>query len=89
MAKKVSAAARKHADFMVGTLGPDLKKSGQTFTAKDVTKCGRLMRTGRTNAEYARWLKGTLVRDLRASGQRYTASDLARCARAITPKKGR
>lgn len=89
MAKKVSAADRRHADFMVGTLGPDLKESGQGFTAADVMRCGRLMRNGRTNAKYAQWLKGTLVPDLRASGQRYTASDLARCARAITPKKGR
>jgi hypothetical protein len=89
MAKKISAADRRHANFMVKTLAPDLKASGQTFTAEDVSRCGRLMQRGSTDAKYARWLKGTLVPDLRASGQRYTANDLARCARAITPGKGR
>ena len=89
MAKKISAADRRHASFMVKTLAPDLKASGQKFTAQDVARCGRLMQRGGTNAKYARWLKTTLVPDLRSSGQRYTASDLARCARAITPKKSR
>lgn len=84
--KKVTPANRRHADFMIKTLGPDIKNSGQEFTAEDVVKCGRLMRNGRTNAKYAHWLKSTLVPDLRASGMRYTANDLARCARAITPK---
>lgn len=87
MPKKVSAATRHRADFMIGTLGPDMKASGQEFTAADVMRCGRLMRAGKTNAKYARWLKGTLVRDLRASGQRYTANDLAYCARAISGGK--
>jgi hypothetical protein len=84
MPKKISAADRRHADFMVGTLAPDLKASGQEFTAKDVSRCGRLMKRGKRDSGYAKWLKGTLIRDLRASGQRYTANDLARCARAIS-----
>lgn len=83
---QVTAANRRHADFMVHTLAPDLKASGREFTAEDVAKCGRLMKTGRTNKAYASWLQSTLVPDLRASGQKYTANDLARCARAITPK---
>jgi hypothetical protein len=84
MPKKVSAADRRHASFMVGTLAPDLKASGQEFTAKDVARCGRLMKSGKRDGRYAKWLKGTLIRDLRRSGQRYTANDLARCARAIS-----
>lgn len=87
--KKVTAAAKRHADFMIGTLAPDLRESGHPYTAADVRRCGTLMRDGRTNAKYAHWLKSTLVPDLRAGGQKFTASDLARCARAITPKHTR
>jgi hypothetical protein len=90
-AKKVSAAARRHADFMIHTLAPDLKASGREFTARDVRRCGRLMMAGKRNRPYASWLKSTLIPDLRESGMEYTANDLARCARAIStaPKRKR
>jgi hypothetical protein len=88
--KKISAADRRHADFMIKTLGPDLRRDNP-FTAADVMRCGRLMKAGKRNAKFANWLKTTLVPDLRASGRNYTANDLARCARAIStsPKRKR
>ena len=76
-------ARRSKADFMIKVLAPDLRRSGQKFTARDVAKCGRLMKAGKKNAGYARWLKTVLIPDLRASGNRFTAADLAVCARAI------
>ena len=87
--KKVSAASRRHAEFMIHTLAPDLEESGAEFTAKDVKTCGTMMRAGRTDRRYANWLQNTLIPDLRASGKRLTANDLARCAKAITPPKRR
>jgi hypothetical protein len=87
--KKVSAADRRHADFMIKTLAPDLKASGRTHTAKDVARCGRLMKSGGRYRGYANWLKRTLIPDLRASGQKYTANDLARCARTISNQRKR
>jgi len=85
MPKKVSAAAKRHADYMVHTLAPDLLDSGAEGTANDVRMCGIMMQGGRTDSTYARWLKTTLIPDLRASGKKLTANDLARCAKAITP----
>ena len=72
-----------HADFMIDTLAPDLRRDGRVHTAQDVAACGRLMRAGQKKPAYARWLKDTLIPDLRASGMVETAKDLARCARAI------
>jgi len=88
-AQKVSSADRRHADFMIKTLAPDLRASGRKYTAKDVARCGRLMKTGGRDRGYANWLKSTLIPDLRASGQKYTANDLARCARTIAPQRKR
>jgi hypothetical protein len=76
-------AKRSKADFMINVLAPDLRRSGQKLTARDVAKCGRMMKTGKKNAGYARWLKTVLIPDLRSSGQKHTAADLASCARSI------
>lgn len=72
-----------HADFMIDTLAPDLRRDGRVHTAKDVAACGRLMHSGRKDVRYANWLKTTLIPDLRESGMVETAKDLARCARNI------
>lgn len=34
-------ARRNHADFMINTLAPDLRESGQKFTAADLARCAR------------------------------------------------
>lgn len=87
--KRTTAARAKFADFLLTTLGPDLKQSGRQETGKDVMKCGHLIKAGRTDRKFGRFLKRTLVPDLRASGLNFTASDLARCARYIDPPKKR
>jgi hypothetical protein len=87
---KVTPARARFADFLLHTLGPDMIESGTEFTAKDVLKCGRLIRAGKTDARFAHFLSSTLVPDMRESGTYETASTLAKCARYITPKrKGR
>lgn len=81
--KRRKSPARRHADFLVNVLGPDLRASGRKETAKDVIRCGRLAQQGRRDVGFARWLKSTLIPDLRRSGSVETARDLARCARTI------
>lgn len=76
-------SVQDHADFMIDTLAPDLRRSGRVHTAQDVAACGRLMRTGKKDRKYASWLKTTLIPDLRESGMVETAKDLARCARVV------
>lgn len=86
-ARRRYRSASAHADFLVRTLGPDLRASGSVETAKDVIRCGRLMRAGRTNGSFSRYLTGTLIPDLRASGMNETAADLNRCAFSIRGRR--
>lgn len=81
--KRLTSSQRRHAEFMVETLAPDLKESGRVHTAEDVDQCGRTMLRGGRDHKHAKFLTGTLIPDLRDSGMRDTAKDLARCARFI------
>lgn len=82
-----TATRQRFADFLLNTLGPDLRQSGREATSADVVQCGELIRAGRTNAKFARWLKHTLIPDLRASGMQPTARTLSRCVRYISPRQ--
>ena len=83
---KVTPARARFADFMLHTLGPDLVAIGYGPTGADVLKCGKLIRAGRTDANFSHFLSSTLVPDLRAMGME-AAKDLAKCARYIKPAR--
>jgi hypothetical protein len=87
--RKMSKQKREYLDYLRHTIIPDTKASGMEFTAQDLQKCERLIRTGKTNAKFARFLRGTLIPDLRASGSEGYVEDFQTCARYITPKRAR
>jgi hypothetical protein len=71
-----------HAEFLLNTLGPDLRESGRDAMAEDIERCGKLLIRGKRDPQYARWLRTTLIPDLQRS-RSLLAEDFQHCLKWI------
>jgi hypothetical protein len=87
--RKMSKKKREYLNYLRTTIIPDTKASGGVYTARDLQKCARLIKAGKTDAKFVRFLRGTLIPDLKASGSEGYVEDFTQCARYIAPKRHR
>jgi len=80
-AQKITAAGGKWDSkedfiaFLEETLIPDLKESGNEFTAEDFESLVEMLKTGKKDAKFINFLKTTLIPDLKKGGRVETAAD--------------